>query len=873
MALNAGTRLGPYEIADQLGAGGMGEVYRATDTRLDRTVAIKVFPEHLASDPQRRERFEREAKAVSSLNHPHICTLHDVGEQDGVHYLVMELVEGETLGQRLEKGRLPLDQALEHAIQIADALDKAHRQGVVHRDLKPGNIMLTKSAGVKLLDFGLAKLKGDAAEVSPLSQMPTQDPSAPLTAEGTIIGTLQYMAPEQLEGKEADARTDIFAFGALVYEMVTGKKAFEGASQASLIGAILKDQPRSMRELQDLTPASIDHVVQRCLAKQPDERWQTATDLFQELRWIRQAPPETEARVPTGGPTQTPRLPWIVAAAATVAAIALAALFLSRATEQAPTTLAPTTSLVMSFAPGEELGSSPFDVSPDGTRFVYIDSDTGQLRVRRMDTGESILLPGTEAATAPFFSHDELSVGFFAEGELKRVPAGGGTAPAPLAQVGAARGGSWGSDDHIVYAPQPAGGLWRVSADGGTPEQITTPASRGDSHRFPTVLPGGKAVLFSAGTVNVGYRTVVRSLETDAETILIEGSDTARYVPTGHILYLYSGALMAVPFDPSRLEVTGQPVRLLEDVDFRLKVSDAGTLFYVPALDPNVELAWVDRDGEFEPAAPLGPYFYPRISPDGRRFAVGSGGDIWLGNDSEPLRRLTQAGDNVAPVWTPDGGHVTFASDRAGGSHNVFWQAVDGGAAERLTTSTNPQYPLAWSPDGRFLLYVDVDPVTGADIWVRPLEGEPWPLVNSPFQEANAQFSPDGRWVAYYSNRLGPHQIFLQSFPDPGEELPFTTEGGRDPIWTRGGREIVYWFGGMMAVDIVTAPTPSWSAPTLLFDGPYIAGSGEGSLKNYDVTADGERFLMVRRPGQSEAPSVHVIVNWLEELKERVPVP
>ena len=412
MALNAGTRLGPYEIAAQIGAGGMGEVYRATDTRLDRTVAIKVLPEHLADDPQRRERFEREAKAVSSLNHPHICTLHDVGEQDGVHYLVMELVEGDTLGQRLEKARLPLDQALEYAIQIADALDKAHRQGVVHRDLKPGNIMITKSAGVKLLDFGLAKLKGDDAQVSPLSQMPTQDPSAPLTAEGTIIGTLQYMAPEQLEGKEADARTDIFAFGAVVYEMVTGKKAFEGASQASLISAIMSAEPTTMAELQTMTPVALDHIVTTCLDKNPDMRWQTAADLMRELKWTNDGHAQVET-VPIEMPSKTrERIAWSLSLVLLISTVALALLFAFSGDAPQEQTAFRFPIAQVSGARGDVLA-----MSPEGERIAFLaPAPTGAdaVWVRELASGEMRMLAGTEGARLSlFWSPMGQSIGFF----------------------------------------------------------------------------------------------------------------------------------------------------------------------------------------------------------------------------------------------------------------------------------------------------------------------------------------------------------------------------------------------------------------------------------------------------------------------------
>ena len=503
MALSAGTRLGPYEIADQLGAGGMGEVYRATDTRLDRTVAIKVLPEYLADDPQRRERFEREAKAVSSLNHPHICTLHDVGEQDGIHYLVMELVDGDTLQQRLEKGRLPLDQALEYAIQIADALDKAHRQGVVHRDLKPGNIMITKSAGVKLLDFGLAKLKGDDAQVSPLSQMPTQDPSAPLTAEGTIIGTLQYMAPEQLEGKEADARTDIFAFGAVVYEMVTGKKAFEGASQASLVGAIMNQQPAPVTEVQPVSPPMLDQVIKACLAKSPEDRCQTATDLMRELKWVT----DGSAQVGTASVETSSKgrelIFWSAIGVLLISTLILAVAHFSTAPQEQ-------TAFRFSFDQSPGALGDVLAISPEGERIAFLAPGSDgrpAVWVRELGSGEMRMLAGTQGATRfLFWSPDGQSIGFFTQTAL-RVADLSGAAPLMVCAVGRPTGGTWNSEGDIIFSDRD---FHRVSDLGGQP----VPLEAATPGRSPYFLPDGIHFLYSATSADVEDRTIyVASLD------------------------------------------------------------------------------------------------------------------------------------------------------------------------------------------------------------------------------------------------------------------------------------------------------------------------------------------------------------------------
>ena len=526
MALTAGTRLGPYEITAPIGAGGMGEVYRATDTRLDRTVAIKVLPEHLADDPQRRERFEREARAVSSLNHPHICSLHDIGEQDGIHYLVMEYVEGDTLQKRLEKGRLPLDQGLEYAIQIADALDKAHRQGVVHRDLKPGNIMLTKS-GAKLLDFGLAKLKGDAREVSPLSQMPTEDPAAPLTAEGTIIGTLQYMAPEQLEGKDADARTDIFAFGAVVYEMVTGKKAFEGRSQVTLMAAILEHTPVEMSSLRVMTPPALDRIVKVCLEKGADDRWQTARDLALELKWASAPSPETQSAAAVEPHTQSSgRAAWAVAALAGSAALALAILYFSGSA-------APEVTTKRFFVPTATT-AQPLDlnVSADGRHVAFIAqgaASAAAVWVRTLDQFEAREIPGTGGAGEPFWSPDSRFVGFFADGTLRKIDIAGGP-PQNLSDVptSTASAGTWSSEGVILFSSNHEGAgylIYRVAEAGGVPTPATqlNEERRDSDHGYPKFLPDGQHFLLSVRIGNV-HGIHIGSLDSEDTVPLIENA-------------------------------------------------------------------------------------------------------------------------------------------------------------------------------------------------------------------------------------------------------------------------------------------------------------------------------------------------------------
>jgi serine/threonine-protein kinase len=881
-----GNTLSHYKIIEKLGQGGMGEVYLAEDSRLDRKVALKILPQHLSERAELRERFEREARAVSSLNHPHICTLHDIGEQDGIHYLVMEHLVGETLEARLAKGPLPLEQTLEYAIQIADALDKAHRQGVVHRDLKPGNIMLVKS-GAKLLDFGLAKLQ--AAETpTNLSALPTEQ--ANLTAEGTILGTLQYMAPEQLEAKEADSRTDIFAFGAVVYEMATGKKAFEGKSQASLIAAIMEKEPPAMAEIQPVTPPVLDWVVKRCLAKEPDERVQTAADLMAELRWVTEIGTQVGLSRSATAPALWKRaIPWSMA----TAVIVIATIFIwnsarpeQRLLTRFPLVLPPTQRL---------LGQLLHEValSPDGTHLVYVANTGGssQLYLRALDSLEAKPIEGTEGAAGPFFSPNGQWLGFFAGGRLKKVSISGGP-PLILCDAQFGRGATWGPNDTIVFAPTRSSGLFQVSAAGGAPEVLNT-LKGAPSHRYPEVLPGGKAVLFTVGTSGSwdNAQIVVQELETGQRRVLVEGGTSPRYAPTGHLVYARAGTLLAVPFDLERLEVSGATVPVIEGVVTEalggkalFSFSRNGSLLYVPGASPEQPdrtLVWVDRQGlaGVLPASPRR-YKYPRLSPDGGRLAVnivGPESDVWLYDLSgETLTRLTFEGDNERPVWTPDGKRVTFASRRAG-PFNLFWRSADGsGSDERLTTGEHFQNPESWSSDGRVLAFQEVNPTTNSDIWVLPLEGErqPRPFLRTPFNEADATFSPDGLWLAYASDESGQYKVYVQPFPGPGGKRQISTEGGREPVWNPNGRELFYRNGDkMIAVDISTEPAFRAGTPRLLFEAGY-EGPGPGSDgANYDVSPDGQRFVMIQAGQEEQEPvtQINVVLNWFEELKRLVP--
>ncbi|MFY9530333.1 MAG: protein kinase [Candidatus Acidiferrales bacterium] len=888
-----GQTLGPYHIVGKIGAGGMGEVYRARDTRLNRMVAVKVLPTHLADRPELRERFEREARTIGSLNHPHICTLHDIGHQDGIDYLVMEYLEGETLAQRLAKGPLPLEQVLQYAIEIADALDKAHRKGVTHRDLKPGNVMLSKS-GSKLLDFGLAKLKPEAAPATvPFSQLPTAKDA--ITAQGTILGTLQYMAPEQLEGKEADARTDIFAFGVVVYEMATGKKAFEGKSQASVIGAILKDDPPSISSLQPMTPPSLDRVVKACLAKEPDERWQTASDLCRELKWIAKGDSSVEALHERAQYKWVRALPWVLAG---ISALVLVALIIGNTLRAPrPPTRPSITRFVVVLPPSDRLplGFNPvLALAPDGSRLVYVANHGGstQLYLRSTDRFEATAIPGTEGGGSPFFSPDGQSVGFFAGGKLKKVSLSGG-APLTLCSAPTNRGGSWGPDGTIVFTPSVSLGLFRVSAAGGTPTPLTAlDRKKGElSHRWPEILPGGKAVLFTTwtGATFDDARIGVLLLETGEQRVLVEGGTYARYVPSGHLVYARAGGLLAVPFDLKRLEVTGTPVSLLEGVSTNpffgvadFSTSADGSLAYVPGGSSAGEatLSWVDRNGATQalPAPPRA-YMFPRLSPDGQQLAVGiqsPNPGLWLYELGRgTLTRLSSASGIIPyPTWTPDGKRVTFLA-APGGPVNIYWMAADGsGAAESLTTGENYKAPGSWSPDGRVLAFTEQDPTAGWKIWVQSLEGDrkARPFLQTTSFEGGPMFSPDGHWLAYESDESGRVEVYVTPFPGPGGKWQISTEGGTEAVWARNGRELFYRNGDkMMAAAVETKPAFAAGKPKLLFEGHY-----ETSLyafqPSYDVSPDGKRFLMVKASErESVATRINVVLNWFEELKRRVP--
>ncbi len=797
-----GKTISHYKVLEKIGEGGMGEVYLAEDSRLDRKVALKILPQHLSERAELRERFEREARAVSSLNHPHICTLHDIGEQDGIHYLVMEHLVGETLEARLAKGPLPLEQTLEYAIQIADALDKAHRQGVVHRDLKPGNIMLVKS-GAKLLDFGLAKLQA-ADTPTNLSTLPTEQ--ANLTAEGTILGTLQYMAPEQLEGKEADGRTDIFAFGAVVYEMATGQRAFEGKSQASLIAAIMGQEPRPMAELQPMTPSTLNHVVRRCMSKAPEDRWQAASDVMQELKWVTEVGTQGVASLPVTPPPLWRRgIPLGVAVLLGVLATCMLFWFTGPTLSSAPDSV-PVSRTTISLPDGQRqprIMNAPLAISPDGALLAYVARDeTGShLFLRPLDSFESRKIPGSESADAPFFSPDGQWVGFFAPGKLKKASVVRGS-PIDIANVSSPLGASWGPDNTIVFTPALSAGLWRVSADGGTPEQLTRPdfGEDGYAHVWPQHLPDGRHVLFSRWGGN--HAIQVLDLETGRTSVARQGHPGgAMYLSSGHLAYadyVGSGNLLVAPFNLQDLSVGGSTIPVLDDVRFYdskssrpfIAVSHTGTAVYVTHKD-EATLMWVDREGNTDSIQSSERVFASvRLSPDGEMAVFDDEqGNLWRldiqRGSVDLLIKSTEEFNFSSPTWHPDGRQLTFSSNKAGSWDLYQIDMAERGEPRALLISDSDQFPHSWSDNG-ILAYVELHPQTGADIWILPGDEEPVPVLQTVANEGAPVFSPDGRLLAYVSDESGRFQIYLRSYPQ-GEVIGVSIDGGLEPVWSRNG--------------------------------------------------------------------------------------
>jgi serine/threonine protein kinase len=861
MTLSPGTRLGPYELIAPVGAGGMGEVYRARDTRLERTVAVKVLPAHLSSSAESRQRFEREAKTISQLSHPHICALYDVGNQDGVEFLVMEYLEGETLSDRGLKGPLAFEQVLRYGIEIADALDKAHRQGIVHRDLKPGNVMITKS-GVKLLDFGLAKAVAPSTPQQ-LTTFPTQQA---LTQEGTILGTFQYMAPEQLEGREADARTDIFAFGCVLYEMATGQKAFSGKSQASLISSIMGSEPPPISAVSPMTPPAFDRILRTCLSKDPEERWQSAADVKRELQWVSEG---SQERVPTmPHPLRRSWMPWAVAVVAVIAAAAFAVRSRrpASAAERMELSIVPPEGFVL---------TEFFELSPDGGRLAYIAYGGGKclVRVRDLGSGETRDLPGTDSAETVFWSPDGRSLGFVARGRLRSIDVATGSIDV-LCDASAGRGGDWGPKGDILFPQKAVGAIYRVPSSGGTAVPATTLEKADVMHRWPQFLPDGNRFLYFAKTDRAETTgTYLASIGKPGRKIVLRNGATGMFLAPDVLLFVRSGSLLAQHFDLDRGALTGEPVPLTHSVmrgalgSFRdlFTVSDTGVIA-LRAGSSDRRLTWVDRRGTvLKTVGAPGVILNVTLAPDGREagFTVRS---LETGTDSILIADLDRdvitplVESAFLPTWMPDGSAIFYGF--RGVPNEIRRRALRGEPKEApsgvLGTFTNPH---SISSDGRYLLFSKFG--RNHDIGVLDIQTRTATmLLASEFIEVTPHFSPDGRWFAYSSDELGESEIFVRRFPMTEEKWRISTAGGQQPSWSADEKEIFFVAldDKLMAARVATGATFSSGTPEPLFATTLAL---DGVVANeYAAAADRQRFLLALPTEGTASRIFRVITNW-----------
>ena len=851
-------------------------MYRARDTRLDRDVAIKVLSGHFVSDPSLKERFEREARTISQLSHPNICHLYDVGSQNGTDYLVMEYLEGETLAQRLERGPLPLEEVLRYGAQVADALDKAHQQGVVHRDLKPGNIILTKS-GAKVLDFGLAKQAQKAAHSSALTAMTA---GKPLTVEGTIVGTFQYMAPEQIEGTEADARSDIFALGCVLYEMATGKRAFAGKTQASVIASILATEPSPLSQVAPMTPPALERLVRSCMAKEREERIQSAHDVKLQLEWIADAGSQAGVPAPVVARRRTSqRLAWAAAVTAAGVAIAFAIGFVLRAP-------VPARPLRVSILPPELHAFDPMSMalSPDGTKLAFVATTTGatpQLWVRPLDSTAAQPLAGTGNAMLPFWSPDSRSLGFFADGKLRIIDAGGG-AVQTLADAPQPRGGAWGADGTILFTPFPASAMLRIPAAGGTASEVvaiagpSSAASVTAAPRWPVFLPDGRHFIFfqfspdNQGGVQGSIH--LRTLDSPQDTKLVASDYRAEYA-SGHLLFVRGGNLMTQDFDEKSLKVSGNPVPVAEQIrnDNRgaaaFSVSNDGKLVFIGGQTATLDLAWYDRNGKKGDVIDSGTFQDSHISPDGKKVSAAKADaaghleiyiyDLVRGTKSQ--FSFSQSRDDD-PVWSPDGKTIVFDSARSG-RVDLYTRPANGARQEELLYHDDlDKYPSSWSSNGKYVVYETISK-NHFDIWVMPMQGEhkPQPFLQEKFNTRYPEFSPDTKWITYTSYEAGHGQVYLVAFPNPGGR--FLVGDGVMGTWSRNGKEILYLDDHQRIASVEVTPhgdSVELGKPQILFS----AQPGE-----FSASPDGSRLLMMQTPMPS-SPSLTLVVNWPQELKK-----
>ena len=878
MDLAVGTSLGPYEVLGPIGAGGMGEVYRARDTRLDRCVALKILPAHFSCNSELKSRFEREARTLSSVSHPHICHLYDVGSQDGVHFLVMELLEGETLAARLQKGALAPNEVMKIGMEIADALASAHRLGLVHRDLKPSNIMLTKT-GAKLMDFGLAKPAApkSVAAASPLSgetlTSMQQSPGSPLTTVGSVVGTIQYMSPEQLEGKEADARSDIFALGSVLYEMATRRRAFEGKSYLSVVSAILHKEPAPVSVVQPASPAGLNYIISTCLAKDPDERFQTAHDVKLQMNWLAQAGGAVEPMT-----KRQTRLPaWAIAAGLLLAgAVVALGLLLVRFRERPAGTNYGVTRLTVSLPPKQELAvdtTAAVALSPDGKRLAYVANESGvsHLYVRRLDQFEAVAIPDSEGATFPFFSPNGDWVAYFSQQKLKKAPSEGGL-PVVICELPAFFGGTW-TPKNIIVAAVPTYGLATVPATGGSALKLRIVAKDNVIYAAGLDWVGDDNWILFTDYYSSRRNTKAVNLNSGEMRQILNDAQSSSYAD-GHLVYYQGGALWQVPFDARKLTVEGDPVELEAGVNeenyvAQASVSRNGVIAYAPGPAGNFfrNLFVVNRKGEERKlGVPPQDYVDPAFSPDGNRIATAIR-SATVGQQIaviEPERgtiaSLLSSSYATAPVWSPDGRYVLYDNREATQEKGIYRIWADGGSPPQLLKPTQLTTHVTSAAGDLASLSVN-DPTTNTDLWLLSLR-EPYEM--KPFKvtaaaERQGALSPDGRWLAYASNDSGRSEVYVEPVPGPGGRQQISHEGGEQPRWVKSGREIVYRNGTkMMSVPVEAKPLLLPGEAVELFDRKFDRG---GAVAGYHVSPDGQRFVMTRSERES-ATQIRVILGW-----------
>ncbi len=887
MSLAPGARLGPYEIIAAIGAGGMGEVYRARDARLGRDVAIKVIPAAFSADSDRLRRFEHEARAAAALNHPNILAVFDIGSYDGAPYVVAELLEGETLRERLHAGALPVRKVVEYGIQVAHGLAAAHEKGIVHRDLKPENLFITADGRVKILDFGLAKLTQTDSPLISGTNAPTT-PVANQTQAGMVLGTIGYMAPEQVRGQTVDHRADVFAFGTILYEMLSGQRAFHGQTTIDTMTAILKEDPPDLPLAERHIPPALDRMVHRCLEKNPTARFQTASDLAFALEGLEIGPAMPAMAAHRAGRWSG----WIAAAISTVLLLAAsvpAVLYL----RQRPVERMVSRFEIVTPPTGDPLS---FALSLDGRQLAYVANTEAGLRlwVRRFEDAAAKSLPGTEGASYPFWSPDGRAIGFFADAKLKRVDLAGGTVQV-LAAAATGRGGSWSRDDVILFAQNTVGGLMRVPAAGGTPSEVTHLAAGENSHRWPQFLPDGHHFLFGMSLGRVETRgTYLGSLDGGAPTRLLPDEVPAVYAAPGVLLAVRQGVLMALKFNEATLTVSGEPVPVSQNVGadtvlFRggFTVSATGVLAQRAIVSQRRQLVWLDRAGhalgpvaEAEDAGLAG----PALSPDGERVAVlrsvQGNIDIWIFDVRRgvPSRFTFHSANESTPVWSPDGRSLVFRSNR-NGVYDLFEKPANGAGDEQpLVVSSENKAPVDWSADGRVLLYTSLSTKTSSDIWALPSGGDkkPFAVLQTAFDETDPHFSPDGKWMAYESNESGRMEVYVRPFPGPGGQWQFSTAGGTQIRWRADGKELFYVSadGHLMAAPVVVTPDGRGlqpGAPVSLFAARLASGGnivipGYAGTPQYAVARDGRFLANVAAEGEI-APPISVVLNWDAALK------